>query len=231
MFRAGFLFMTQADIISRLAIGVARDDLTASYPDMINEARREIQRKRSWRCMFNISTFTILSGDNSVALPDNFKMLSNTRSPVNLIGTNLSPGLPNVLTPCDVWTRERVIRREGRILGNSILNPNRYERLSIPVYIDWQQGIPTMRIFYPATTDLPFDVSWYGYLDNWTTGTDTDALATEYPEMVLAKCKAVAFETINDPAAADFETLFAARFREASANDGYNAIAGMELRM
>lgn len=224
--------MTQADFIKRLSIGVARDDLAPLYPDFINEALHEIQRRRSWRFMLQIGTFTIPVGQTSVNLPANFKELSNTRTPVHLIGTSFQPGLPNVLTPCDVWTRERVLRREQMAFGYSILTPNIYYlRTSIPVYVDWQAETPSLRVFYPATTALMFDVKYFAYLPDLVLSTDSNALTTEYPEMCIAKIKATAFEAINDPAALDQEALFATRFNDAKANDSYAAIAGMELRM
>lgn len=224
--------MTQGDILARLALGVARDDLAALYPTFVNEALMEIQRRHSWLCMRALGTFTIPRGLTTIAFPANFKELtSGYPSAVHLHGSLETPDFPLVLTPCDVWPRERVIRREGRILGNSILFPNRFERLSIPVWIEWSAEAPSLNIFYPAQMDLTFDVSYFGYLANLASPGDHNLLTDEFPEMVTAKCKAIAFEAINDPAAGDFETLFLARFKDACAKDSYAFVRGTELRM
>lgn len=226
--------MTQQDLINRLTTAVMRDDLAGQYPNFINEALREIQRKRSWRYMLTIEDFVVPAGSTSVALPSNFKELSNTRSPVHLWGNSIEPTLPNLLTPCEVWTRERIIRQQGRVLGLSVLTPVRWQQLSIPVYIDWSGESPSLNIYVPQGApfqSFTFNVKYFQYIPDLVNPTDANGLTNEYPEMVVAKCKSIAFESINDPAAADAENLFMIRFKEAAANDAHASIIGMDLRM
>lgn len=229
--------MNLGDIVDRISRGVMRDDLADSYPDFVNEALREIQRRRSWLCMKQTAYFTIVNGASSVSLladddanDTNFKELTKGTSPVHLRNSD------NVLTPCEVWTREKLLRRQARLISNSILysvfmHPNLARRVSVPVFIQWEKGTPYLNVLFAADSDLPFSVSFYGYLDDLAEDSDTNDLTTQYPEMVIAKAKAIAFETINDPATADFEELFDKKFSEASAQDAYSALAGLDLRM
>jgi hypothetical protein len=235
--------MQLSDIIQRLTIGVMRDDLATSYKDFINEALVEIQRRRSWQCMQQIDYFNILNGQSSCSLNTNadgnatrFKELTAHETPVHLRAQDL------VLTPCDVWTMEKVLRRQSRLISNSILysvysHPNTTRRVSVPVFINWVAGQPTLNVLFAADSDLPFHVSYYGYLpdlvDDDPDGNNvlSNEFTEHYPEMVVAKAKSIAFAAVNDPAAADFEALFEKKFTEAVAKDAYQRLAGLQLRM
>lgn len=232
--------MTLADIVARLTIGVMRDDLVALYPGFINEALTEIQRRRSWQCMRAVNFFTILNGASTVSLltadgavATRFKELSIGKSPVHLQFTQAGSTL---LTPCDVWPREKLLRRQARLISNSLLysvysNPSVALRTQVPVYVDWQAGQPVLNILFPAQSDLPFSVSYYGYLADLAANGDSNEFTLHYPEMVVNKAKAIAFAAINDPMASDLELLFEKKFTEAAAQDAYQAVAGMDLRM
>jgi hypothetical protein len=234
--------MTLGDIIARLTIGVMRDDLAQYYPTFINEALVEIQRRRSWQCMRAVNFFTILNGASTVSLlttdgsvATRFKELSIGKSPVHLQFTQAGSTL---LTPCDVWPREKLLRRQARLISNSLLysvysNPSVALRTQVPVYVDWQAGQPVLNILFPAQSDLPFSVSYYGYLADLDPANpaDSNEFTAHYSEMVVAKSKAIAFAAINDPVAGDFEVLFDKKFKDAAAQDAYQAVAGMDLRM
>lgn len=228
--------MTLSDITARLTASVQRDDLVSLYPSFVNEALTEIQRRRSWLCMKNLSFFSILNGNSSVSLAtdDNndttyFKELTIGNSPVQLQGEDL------IFTPCDVWTREKVLRRQARLISNSILytiysHPDQSRRVSVPVWIGWENEQPTLNILFSAASNLPFQVSYYGYLPPLVNPTDSNYLTINYPEMVVNKAKAIAFSTIQDPVAANIEDFFEKKFREAVAQDAYQQVAGLELR-
>lgn len=229
--------MTFGDIVQRLTIGLLRDDLASSYRSFINEALMEIQRRRSWQVMKQLDYFTIPNNASLVSLATNdtptatnFKELTKEKSPVHLRARDL------VLTPCDVWTREKVLRRQSRLISNSILysvymHPDTTRRISVPVYILWTGGQPTLNILFAANGNLPFQVSYYGYLPDLVNDSDTNEFTAHYPEMVVSKAKAIAFAAINDPVAADFEGLFEKKFAEAASKDAYQELAGLELRM
>ncbi|MEI6196620.1 MAG: hypothetical protein WCS42_20070 [Verrucomicrobiota bacterium] len=159
-----------------------------------------------------------------------FKELTTSQSPIHLRNSE------SVLTPCDVWTREKVLRRRSRLIPNStfysvFLTPFTTRRVQLPVWIEWRAAQPVLNILVQAQTDLPFEISYYGYLPELVNPTDANYFTTNYPEMVLAKAKSIAFETINDPIAVDFEKLFEARFTSAAGQDAYSALAGITLRM
>lgn len=232
--------MTLSDIVARLTKGIMRDDLEDDYVSIVNEALVEIQRRRSWQCMRAVDYFTILSGASQVSLLTNddseatrFKELTQGKSPVHL---QFSQGGSVLLTPCDVWPREKLLRRQARLISNSLLysvysNPSVALRTQVPVYIDWQAGQPVLNILFPAQSALPFSVSYYGYLPDLAEDSDSNEFTLHYPEMTIAKAKSIAFTVINDPAAEDFEGLFEKKFKEAAAQDAYQAVAGMDLRM
>lgn len=230
--------MTFSDIIQRLTIGVLRDDLVSTYPSFINEALTEIQRRRSWQCMKQLDLFTVHNNATGVSLntndsgaATNFKELTLQESPIHLKAQDLT------LTPCDVWTLEKVLRRQARLISNSILytvysHPDTTRRVSVPVYVQWIGGNPTLNILFAASGDLPFQVSYYGYLPDLVVGSnETNEFTLRYPEMIVNKSKAIAFAAVNDPIAGDFEALFEKKFSEAAAKDAYQEIAGLQLRM
>lgn len=285
--------MTYADIIQRLTIGLMRDDLVSSFPSFITEALTEIQRRRSWQCMQQLDFFTVQNGNTFVSLETsdngittNFKELTIQDSPIHLKAQDL------VLTPCDVWPMEKVLRRQARLISNSILysvymHPDTTRRVSVPVYVQWPptipalwssagvymqgnevvdlgiayecisavgptathpasdlapsghwqltslgQPAPTLNILFAANGNLPFQVSYYGYLPDLDGVTYTqNEFTVRFPEMVVCKAKAIAFSAINDPVAADFEALFEKKFTEAAAKDAYQQVVGLQLRM
>lgn len=230
--------MTRAQIVARVSLGVQRDDLVASYNDIVNEALTEIQRDRSWVAMKSTARFTVHAGNSSVSLltddssiASRFKELTIEKSPVHL-----QSSIDNVLVPCDVWTREKVLRRQARLISNSLLysvysHPNTARRVQVPVYIDWQAGNPSLNVLFSAQNDLPFTVSFYGYLADLVADGDTNYFTLNYPEMVIARSKAIAFEAVNDPVSVEFEQVYQVRFKKAAAQDAYQAVAGVELRM
>jgi hypothetical protein len=234
--------MTLSDLVNRLSIGVMRDDLAISpgYASFINEALTEVQRRRSWQVMKQVEFFTMPNGSSTITLayfdppantqPTNFKELTLQESPIHLKAQDL------VLTPCDVWTMEKVLRRQARLISNSLLysvymHPDTTRRVSIPVWVDWINGQPSLNILFAADSDLPFQVSYYAYLPDLVNNTDHNEFTDRFPEMVIDKAKALAFASINDPIAADFEALFEKKFSDAAAKDAYQAVAGLQLRM
>lgn len=234
--------MTVPQIIQRLTIGVMRDDLVPLFPDFVNEALIEIQRRRSWQIMRTRAQFTVKTGTSSVSLAvddnsntTNFKELTGDQSPVHLLNANLD----SLQVPCEVWTREKILRRQARLISNSLLysvysHPETARRVQIPVWIDMLNEQPVLNILFNAQDNMPFIVSYYGYLaapTNDGANTNHNYFTDFYSEMVVAKAKSLAFAAINDPAMADFEGVFEKKFKEAAANDAYHSIAGLFLRM
>lgn len=220
-----------------------RSDLAPLYPSFVNEALTYIQQQRSWLVMKANGIFRMANGASAVnldvdedGLVTRFKELTLGKSPVHLRGNDL------VLTPCEVWPREKILRRQARLISNSLLysvysHPNTTRRVSIPVWVQWtrnpasMESVPSLQILFKATSDLPFDITYYGFLPDLEVDDDSNFFTDRLGEMVLAKAKALAFAAINDPATADFEKLYEAKFAAAAAQDAYQAVAGLELRM
>lgn len=125
------------------------------------------------------------------------------------------------------------------------------------VVFDWQQyfriwafgGTPIStwppRIYYerrnansavigivePLSQAFNFRVKYYGYLPDLVNPSDTSPIAELYPRMIIAKAKAIAFSTINDPAELQFEEEFEGKFQAALRQDAYSEVVGRDLRM
>jgi hypothetical protein len=197
-----------------LEIGVCRPDLADMYPVWINTALRAICRDRSWYCMKHTGTVTILSGNSSAALPADFKEFTPTKPAVWLSdGTRFG-------VPCDVVDRDNVAR-----FGLS--------RSNFPVYLDNDEdGVEkTLNVLGQPSDNLVFTFSYYRFLPDLEFEASTNSLLTNYPEMLKAKVKAVAFEELNDPLSVDWETVYARRFREAAGDDEKRKLSSRLNRM
>lgn len=206
--------MTLAELNERMALGVNRSDLAAAYTNFLNEAQREICKLRSWVWMRKVATLTLAAGATSVAMPADFKELCPARSPIHYTTDD------GTLTPLDLVTREQRIRR-------SYL----YPILSVRGFLDWTTSPPSLNIYSAAEAAIDFNVSYFGYLPNLSASTDHNTLTDDYPEMLLAKAKACALLTVNDPLAGDLETVFEKKFDAARKHDAYASVAGTQLRL
>jgi hypothetical protein len=212
--------MTLDQLNARMVIGVARPDLTANgvddYTAILNEAQKEICRLHSFTWMKDTADVTIPANDSVVSLPASFKELTRTKTPVHLFSDDGTPA-----TPVDVWTLEKLRRFARSTLTTQIA-----------VALDWSFLPPKLTLICTADEDLSFQVSHYAYPDDLEDGEEeSNILTTQYPEMLLAKAKAIAFAAVNDPITADLESLFQLKFREARASDCHADLAGIDLHM
>jgi hypothetical protein len=212
--------MTRAQLNVRMALGVARPDLTADngtdYTAILNDAQKEICRLHSFRFMKATAELAVNPGNTSVSLPANFKELTRSKSPVH------SKDALGVQTPVDVWTMERLKRRIRSSLSTQIA-----------VALDWDYTPPKLSLLgIEIDEPLTLVVSYYGFPSDLAAGSvESTALTTDFPEMLLAMAKMLAFAAVNDPMAADMEKLFQLKFRDARAHDCYAAIAGTDTHM
>jgi hypothetical protein len=86
-------------------------------------------------------------------------------------------------------------------------------------------------ILEPMIEQINLQVNMFAYLPPLVNPTDVSPLALAYPNMVLDKAKAIAFDGINDDEFQKAETKFEKKFREASYQDGFSENAGRVLRM
>jgi hypothetical protein len=213
--------MTRDELIARIAQGVQRseysDDSNAGYIQLVKDALKEIQNDRSWGFMLDRGDVIVLTGTSSIAMPANFKELSNSRTPIHLVGSD------GLLSPVDIVNRAKRIRWAW-------MYPDGVTT-TLRVYIDWTASPPLLNIHDTASENITFRVDYFGYLDDLASGSSTNVLTVDYPEMVIAKAKALALAGVNDEMAASFEGLYEAKKRSAALKDSFALVAGMQLRM
>lgn len=218
--------MTFETIKRRLEIGVDRTDLSAEYGSFVNEAIREICRMRSWQDMKSRAEVTVAANATTASLPADFKELHQEHPAITYQATD------GTSLPCEVVSRSKMDRWQGNFfLSAARTNAPLNTRVRLQVYVDRLDGTPVLSTHSPLTEAVTFDVNHYRYLPDLADNEDSNFLLRNHPEMCVAKAKAIALETINDPLAADFESIFALRFREASGSDSYGAITGRQFRM
>lgn len=217
---AALLLMNFSDLQERLGLGVLRSDLAPSYGEFINEALLEIQNRRSWTFMKVTELVALGPGDGyeTATLVANFKELRREPA-INFIADDGGK------IPATVVFQEEEIFRTWAWSG-------------MPMII-WPPRVTLMRgatstkvgVVAPLIETFNLEVNMFAYLPALVNPTDTSPFITAYPMMVLAKSKAIAFSTINDPAADLFEAEFERKFRAAAYQDAYSEVAGRSLNM
>jgi hypothetical protein len=89
----------------------------------------------------------------------------------------------------------------------------------------------TLNVIEAPATDLNFVVSYYAYLDDLVEDEDENHLTKNYPDLVENKIKAIAFQSINDPIAGQFEGAAMKLRDEAILEDQRRSRRGRVLRM
>lgn len=208
--------MDFADLKRWVEKGVQRADLDDDYGDFVNEALKEIQRRRSWTAMKDKETLVISSGDKTAAFPEDFKELQRERNPVNLVTVD------GGLAPVDVVFEEQEVRRLWAMSGTTF---------TTRAYL-YRDGAGTvLGLVAPAAEDLTFQVKVYKFLPALSGDGDENPLTVEFPWMIIEKAKALALMSINDPQSEVSETAFEKKYAEAARRDAYSDVSGLTLRM
>lgn len=208
--------MTLADLDAAMALGVSRPDIansSGSYVRILNDAQREICRRRSWSWMTASGSFTLPYGQTALALPATFKELTNARTPVHIV-------VSGVEYPVSVWTLEKHKRRAASKVGTEVV-----------AHLDDANGTKTLEFITPFDAEATFTIRYYAYPADFAFTTSTNALTSQLPEMLLSLAKARAFFLVNDPVGAEHLAAYEQQFRQAAAADGYAQLAGTNLRM
>jgi hypothetical protein len=208
--------MTLYDLDARMQLGVSRSDVAdynGSYVLVLNDAQREICRRRSWSWMKSVLTSTLPAGQTALSLPTTFKELTNARTPVHLVTDGME-------YPVDVWTMEKHKRRASSRVGTQVV-----------AHLDDTVSPKTLEFITPFDNDTEFTVQHYAYLSDLTLPTSSNALTVQFPDMLLSLAKARAFFLVNDPVGAEHLASYEQQFRQAAAADGYAQLAGTNLRM
>lgn len=208
--------MILGDLNAAMALGVSRPDVadtSGSYVRILNDAQREICRRRSWSWMKVFDNLTLPAGQTTAALPSLFKELTSSRTPVHLL-------VSGVEYPVSVWTLEKHKRRAASKVGSEVI-----------AHLDDANGTKKLEFLTPFEDEAVLTVRYFGYLPDLTTETSSNALTVQLPEMLLSLAKARAFFLVNDPVGAEHLAAYEQQFRQAAASDSYSQIAGTNLRM
>lgn len=217
--------MNLTELNNRMALGVARTDLTSdgasNYTAILNDAQKEICRAHSFNWMRAETSVTITGGASYVALPADFKELVTDNTPVWLADVESGS---IVYRPVNIWTPEKVRRWQSYVAQGDTQGSVLYvDRTASPPRLSLGNGT--------ATEAMTFKVHYYAFPTALSDSVTTNTLTADFPELLLAKAKAIAFAAINDPAVADMEKLFSLKFNSARQHDMYSRIAGTQLRM
>lgn len=219
--------MTFRKLIRMLEIAVQRTDLEELYPDWINQALKGIQRDWSFNCMRHEADITITTATTFVDMPADFKELQQARPPIFYKFHDTGD---DRLIPCDVVRQEELVR-----LDTSLLYPARYSRIRpfryYPVYLSWNDGQCKLHILEEDHEEMDFVIKYYRYLPALSAPDDENGITRDYEEMVKAKVKAIAFEEIGDPQAADWETVYVLKLKAMKDHEAYSYVAGRRLQM
>jgi hypothetical protein len=222
--------MNVLDLKATLDREVQRPDMSFKYLTWINRALKKITQDFSWNCMRHSETVTVLSGESSVKLPDDYKEMTPEESPVHLRHSEATGKIRWV--PSKLSTFEELARKDAMLLFPYAPQSVITDKFGIPVYtsVEGDEQVWYLNVFGTADADLPFRVSYFRFLPRLESDTQSNYLTREYEEMVEAKLKATAFMSLNDPVAADFEGLYRDMARLARAANELQRFQGRTLR-
>lgn len=204
---APFLFFTvKLDyLIYELAeIGVKSPRTMQNAKEYINRAIRALAERQNWTGLHNRTQNTILSGQTSCSLGENFKELTDEQSPISF--TYGQYNLPVVVT-----SRERIESFGIWPFPNGPLSfpvPGGYNPIQI-VFLEqdgpsgmWTLNVPPQ---YPITQNAVFNVSAYYFPPPLVQGNEENWF-TRHGDLVnavinLAKSYAYAAEEVDSPKA------------------------------
>jgi len=202
---------------------VRRDDLQGDYPEYINEALDEVQRRWDWADTEQATELTLLSGESEVRLPDDFKnLLSRHTSPIMVRNTDTTSGVNYF--PADIRSEAEIRRLNSKNSGFS-------SGSNMPIWISNEDGVSFIKIDATAGEDINFRVRYYAKLPPLENPKAENALTRAYPRMIYAYARALAFETVNDPAQQIHETKFEMEYKRNKGSDTDKRYRGRSLRM
>ncbi|MEI8320352.1 MAG: hypothetical protein WCH79_20675, partial [Planctomycetia bacterium] len=101
----------------------------------------------------------------------------------------------------------------------------------LPVYLENTGSGWTLNLLDAPASDLTFRISYYGYLPDLVLETDSNALTTDYEDLVENTVKAIAFASINDPVAGLFDAKARELQSDAILTDKRRNSTGRTMRM
>lgn len=181
--------LTLQDVLDDLAITVNRPDLSAGFPDAFNRAVRDCAAAHSFDQLKVTGSVTLPSGQNSVSLSGmdpNFKEPQNERFWVyGKIGAS------GAVQKIPVYSRGDLERLNSSFLPNPYL-----------IYSQIANSVNQIGLFpgiVAADDYILTEVHYFAYPAPVTNPSEGTPLLTFYPNMVLARTRALIFQGINDP--------------------------------
>lgn len=222
--------MTFGDLLLMLQSDVNRADKeVVFYPLWVNRALRKIQSDTSFSFMRTRADIAVTAGSASAALPASYKELTPELYPVTVVDPSLVGPFSEL--PCELTSREKILSYRASTFVPSLPANVRGRLAGLPVWLENTPSGWTLNLIDGLTSDVTFRVSHYGFLSDLAAETDTNALLTNYPDLVENKVKAIAFSSINDPIASMFEANAAKLMAEAVLDDKRRGWNGRPLRM
>lgn len=222
--------LTFEDIRRRVKIGVDRDDLDDLYNDYINQGIREIENRCSFNYMKKASPITILNGDLTVSMPDDFKELVRQTSPVVQVVTPPNPNAPAVF-PCQLYSRQQMERLNSAASPWIFAAPQEQLGRRLNLIVDVENGVWFLSLLSAATADVPLRVNYYGYSEEIVSNDPEHPLFTYYPNLVVSATKYMIFQDINDPQKIETEQEFERQLLKAKGTDRTISFAGFDSHM
>lgn len=219
---------TFATLQQMLTESVNRSDKEHLYDEWINRAIRTIQQDNTFNRLRTKREVTVPIGGSSVSLPDDFNQFTRERDPVRVKG-----GGNNAIDyPCRLMTEEEVINFKSAALYPvspiSVLGSN----IGLPVFLTYDEDEhQVLNLFSGAADAITFVVSFFRYTRELVQPEDTNFLLQDYPELVIAKVKSIAFTDVNDSLGGDFESLYRRLLPSAMIDDDRKWRAGRPRKM
>lgn len=220
--------MTFLELKQMLDESFQRSDLEHNYGRWINQAIRKVQQDRDWGCMRDRREVSFAHGALTATMPDNYKALTEEQFPIHVRSSTFQEYLP-----CEVVSYEKATRYRSSTYYPPILTTTLSARRGVPVFVEQLRDAFWLTLTAPAAEALVFQVSYYGFLPDLAADGDSNHLTREYPEMVEAKVKALAFGRVNEfkEMVEPNEILYTTRSREAGIDDFRRSNQGRKLRM
>jgi hypothetical protein len=216
-------------------MGVQRDDITSSYKDFVNEAIFEIEKMRDWSDSHTLGTLNWPQGQSIMRMPEDFKAFGEIPAAFVLDNTQNPP----CQWPCRIVHRSAFYNSGLRAGPYWASNPNSgvgqfggvTPRAEFPLWYDYIDGMGVLGTIGPVGQNMQFSVSYYRHQAPLNNPTDSNPFTLKEPLLVIARAKAVAFSSINDPLAMACLQEVDYLFNLARVRDERIRLAGVTLRM
>ncbi len=210
-------------------LGVRSQRLESDYKSIVNRAQRGLTERFNFCFMRDIVTATILAGETSGDLPEEWKELDTQYSPVSFT-VDSATGRRN---PVKIVSRAE-IERMGTVMYSQPYwgYPAEYAFIEQLGGANWTINFPNPN---PNSGDVTLHVAGFFYPAELVAGTDTNAMFSggEITEALINKAKAIAYasEDETDPRAEAAEALAELHFGRARTADTKKRLSGRVLRM